>query len=306
MSQVIWITGGAGFIGTAVTDKFERAGWTCVTIDRQPGKAARHVLGDVTALTLDRALAVAGRPDLIFHGAGTASVGRANADPTAAVIDTVETARAVFTFISRKSRRTRFITPSSAAVYGNAGDVALTEALPPRPISLYGRLKHEVETLCRRARMDGIAATAIRFFSVYGPGLRKQLPWELGTKLSRGATAVTLFGTGDETRDFLNIDDAAELIFKVGTAEGAPDVLNGGSGTPVNVRAFADSMARAFARQVEFTFNGVTRPDDPTHYRAEISRARALGWEARVGLDQGLSKYSKWIEATQRNIKNQS
>lgn len=306
MAPVVWITGGAGFIGGAVAERFQRAGWICVGIDRRTGTLAHHVTADVDAAALDQALALAGEPDAIFHAAGTASVGRASADPTIAVIDTVESARAVFTFIARKSRRTRFITPSSAAVYGNVGDVTLAEDLPPRPISLYGRLKLEVETLCRRARIDGIAATAIRFFSVYGPGLKKQLPWELGTKLARGADAVMLFGTGEETRDFLNIDDAAELIFKVAIADAPPSLLNGGSGTSISVRAFAETMARAFGRRVEFAFNGVTRPEDPTHYRADISRARGLGWGAKVPLDQGLAAYAKWLGLAVSGSRKQS
>lgn len=300
MGQVIWVTGGAGFIGSAVAQRFIRDGWTCVTIDRRPAAGANHVSGEVSAATLQQALAVAGPPTLIFHGAGTASVGRANADPTAAVIDTVESARVVLSFLARKSRRTRFITPSSAAVYGNIGDAPLTEEAWPRPVSLYGRLKHEVEDLCRRARMDGIPTTAIRFFSIYGPGLKKQLPWELGVKLAGDDAAVTLFGTGDETRDFLNIDDAVELIVKVGAAAAPPIVVNGGSGTSVTIRAFAQAMARAFGRDVAFNFNGVTRPDDPAHYRADIHRAAALGWKPNVSLGSGLAQYAKWVREETR------
>lgn len=297
----VWITGAAGFIGTAVSKAFVRAGWNAVAIDRRPPERGHPlenavVAGFISDAGLMQAYERTGPPRVVFHGAGTASVGRASANPVGAAADTVTSTETIVDFLSRRAPYARLIVPSSAAVYGNAGDVTLTEDLEPKPISLYGKLKLDVEKLCRLSQ--GPLATAIRFFSVYGPGLRKQLPWELGNRINKGESPITLFGTGNETRDFLHVDDAADLILRVATrADFALPVINGGSGTPVTVREFATTLAEGFGRKPEFVFNGVERPEDPKHYRADISRARELGWAPQITLKKGLADYAQWVKA---------
>lgn len=298
---VVWITGAAGFIGTAVSKRFVNAGWQAVAIDRRPPEPG-HPLADAVVASfisdpgLRLALQRTGRPDVVFHGAGTATVGRASANPAGATADTVTSTETIVNFLSHHAPYARLIVPSSAAVYGNAGDKLLTEDLDPQPISLYGRLKLDVEKLCRLSQ--GPHATAIRFFSVYGPGLRKQLPWELANRILKGESPITLFGTGDETRDFLHVDDAAELVLRVAIrGDFALPIVNGGSGQPVTVRDFAQTLASACGRNTAFTFNGNSRPEDPQHYRADISRARELGWKPQIDLRTGLADYAKWVKA---------
>jgi UDP-glucose 4-epimerase len=191
-----------------------------------------------------------------------------------------------------RAPRARFIVPSSAAVYGNVGPGAIAEATPPNPISLYGRLKLEVEQLCGDAPIDTVA---IRFFSVYGPGLKKQLPWELGRRVLAGESPIRLAGTGDETRDFLHVDDAADLIWRVATAAAPPRIINGGSGRATSVREFAAALAKALGRSPAMKFSGDNRPDDPEHYQADIGRACGLGWTQRIGFDVGLADYARWL-----------
>jgi UDP-glucose 4-epimerase len=300
MPGVAWITGGAGFIGTAVARRFHRDDWTVLGLDRRTPEAGHPlqftcVGGDISAASLKEALARTGSPDVIFHGAGTPSVGRAAADPESAAVDTVESARITLEFMKTCAPAAVFIVPSSAAVYGAAGDAALCEALPPRPISHYGNLKLQVEQLCEAAsRSYGPSTVVIRFFSVYGPGLRKQLPWELGNRILSGESPIDLAGSGHETRDFLHVDDAADLVWRVGRSSGHR-IINGGSGTSTSVHDFAQGLAKACGRAPKFRFTGDDRPNDPKHYLADIAEARSLGWAPKIPLAEGLISYAAWL-----------
>ncbi|MDX2221365.1 MAG: NAD(P)-dependent oxidoreductase [Rhodospirillaceae bacterium] len=302
MARVGWITGGAGFIGTAVARRWRTEGWRVLAIDRRAPEAghplaAATVVSDVTPVALAEALSRTGRPDALFHAAGTGTVGRAEADPVAARIDTVGSVEAVLAFLAGHAPACRLIIPSSAAVYGDAGDRALREDMTPAPISVYGQLKHAVEQRCAAAS-DGLNIGVIRFFSVYGPGLRKQLPWELGRKFLGGAARVELSGTGGETRDFLHIDDAVALIHLLATtAPPGLTLVNGGTGVATTIRAFATGLGQALGSRAEIAFSGAVRAGDPAHYRAETARVERLGFRPAMTLTQGLADYARWLRS---------
>jgi UDP-glucose 4-epimerase len=203
----------------------------------------------------------------------------------------------VLDYLRHHAPGARLIFPSSAAVYGHAGGPALEDTALD-PISPYGRHKAMAEALIAEAASAlGLDAVIIRFFSAYGPGLRKQLLWELGQRLAARPAEVELSGTGDETRDFLFVDDATALI---GLAAGLerrdePWVLNGGAGEAVSVRQVAQGLAEALGALSRILFNGIDREGDPRSLVADIGRAAALGFRPRVGLDEGLARYARWF-----------
>lgn len=303
MARTIWITGAAGFIGGAATRTFASQGWRVIGFDRQRPEAtlpstAFHV-APIEGWILEAAIKAHGKPDVVFHAAGTGTVGQAQADPEKARRDTVETTAALLATLGQHAAGTRVIYPSSAAVYGNAGGAAaLAETLPLSPASVYGRDKQEAEGLCIAAGNTGnLSVAIIRFFSVYGPGLRKQLPWELGKKLLTQGDDVTLFGTGQETRDFLHIDDAVGLIGHLATHDFAASlIVNGGTGLATTIADFAGMLASALGRQVRITFSGESKPGDPMHMRADTSRLNGLAFQPRVLLGPGLQGYADWIK----------
>jgi len=301
MARTIWITGAAGFIGGAAVRKFCAEGWRVIGFDRQrpddtSATAAFHV-APIEAWILDAALAAHGQPDVVFHAAGTGTVGRAEADPAACFADTVQTTAAVIDVLSRLAAGARLIYPSSAAVYGNAGVDVLSETTPLGPISVYGRNKVDAERLCMAAATSGrISAAVIRFFSVYGPGLKKQLPWELGQKLLHAPDPVTLFGSGEETRDFLHVDDAVGLIHHLAVMPAAPpEVVNGGTGIATRIGAFAQQLGLALGKSRAISFTGQSKAGDPVHMRANTARLTNIGFQGKVGLGDGLASYADWM-----------
>ncbi|MBL8631532.1 MAG: NAD(P)-dependent oxidoreductase [Rhodospirillaceae bacterium] len=304
MNRIIWITGAAGFIGGAATRYFSENGWRVIGFDRQRPEAtlpstAFHV-APIEDWILEAALKAHGKPDVVFHAAGTGTVGQAQANPEKSRRDTVGTTTAILNTLGREAPGTRILYPSSAAVYGNAGgSAALAEDRALSPASVYGQDKQEVERLCTLAGQEGrLSIGVVRFFSVYGPGLRKQLPWDLGKKLLTQTAGATLFGTGQETRDFLNIADAIQLIAHLATHTfTGTRIVNGGTGLATTIADFAGMMATALGQSTPIAFSGETKAGDPTHMRADTTKLHALGFQPRVTLGPGLQEYADWIKA---------
>ena len=150
---------------------------------------------------------------------------------------------------------------------------------------------------------ERMAAAIFRMFSVYGAGLRKQLPWELGGKLLRGSGPVELFGTGGETRDFFAVTDAARAIVTLAsTPHPSPLIVNGGTGVATTVADFATGFAEALKVSREIRFTGQARTGDPQHFCADITRMKSLGLEASVSLRQGLPAYAGWLRSIASKI----
>src|SRR6202011_562447 len=102
---------------------------------------------------------------------------------------------------------------SSAAVYGAHGPGPIPETCPLLPVSPYGSHERYAEELCLlAARRYGLGCAIIRFFSLYGAGRRKQILWDIGRKLIDNPPGIQLFGSGEETRDFVYVEDAVELV----------------------------------------------------------------------------------------------
>ena len=143
----------------------------------------------------------------------------------------------------------------------------------------------------------GLDAVVLRFFSLYGPGLRKQLFWDLARRVQAGERRLELSGRGDEARDFLFVDDAVALI---GLAAAMPPstalrTLNAGRGEGISVRTAAETLVRALGSEVAVGFTGETRPGDPASLVADISEARRLGFAPRIGFEAGIGRLAAWI-----------
>jgi UDP-glucose 4-epimerase len=249
---------------------------------------------DLAALTeLRDAL---GAPDAIIHCAGGASVARSLEDPAGDFERTVMSTLRVLDFMRTHAPGARLVFLSSAAVYGATNVEPLSEDLLKRPMSPYGEHKAMAEDhVHNSAAQFGLSATTLRLFSVYGPGLRKQLLWELSRRALAGEDPLTLFGTGEERRDFIAVEDAAELIARAANpAAQPPAVMNGGTGRATSVRELAEGLLAALGSEADVRFNGETKAGDPTTLVADTSRAHAFGFTPAVTLEQGLADYAAW------------
>lgn len=134
----------------------------------------------------------------------------------------------------------------------------------------------------------------MRLFSVYGPGLRKQLVWEVCRRLLGGETELVLGGTGGEVRDFVFIEDAAEILLDaLLLASPAAPVFNGSSGGVVTTRALADTILAHFPG-ARVRFSGATRPGDPRCLVGDPAAARQARLTPATSLRDGIAVTVDW------------
>jgi len=197
------------------------------------------------------------------------------------------------------SPSTKLVNFSSAAIYGNPDRLPISENMEAKPISPYGRHKLEAENLCLKFKeKHGVNSINLRVFSVYGPGLKKQLFWDLYNKTLNG-DPIKLFGTGNESRDYIFIDDLLQAIDCIIKRSGFDDhVINVANGMEISIREAATSLLKALNCQKELSFNGEVRPGDPLNWKADISKLKALGYEPSVSLAEGLNQYAEWLGKT--------
>jgi len=302
MPRTVLVTGAYGFVGRYAARRWAREGWRVTGLGhgtwprpewRSWGLDDWHT-GDVT---LDTLVNYGAEPDLIIHCAGSGSVGFSVAHPYQDFQRTVQTMISVLEYARLHSPRANVVLPSSAAVYGTVLSLPIAESAALSPVSPYGVHKRLAEELCLSyAAHFKLRVAIVRLFSIYGIGLRKQLLWDACRKLAAGEASFG--GTGDERRDWINIEDAVELLAVA--AEHASDqalVLNGGCGTSIRVREVLERVAAGFDVAPALQFTGTTRRGDPDSYEADATKAQALGWRPQVGLHAGIDSYVSWFKA---------
>lgn len=306
-ARTVYVAGGGGFLGAATCAQLFKQGWRVVSLGIGAPDAVRdiagHVEGLITRDTLDAATDQFGPPDVVIQAAGGASVGRSWESPRSdfemSVLSTVE----ILDYLRDEAPEARLVYVSSAAVYGEQKAATLDEDAPRAPVSPYGAHKLMCEELAAaHSRMHGTGVTVVRFFSLYGDGLRKQLIWDLlrrSEKLPDGA-ALELNGDGNEERDFLHVDDAARVLERAADAaqKGQFLALNGATGHAVTVRELAGAALRAAGDHRPLAFNGEKRAGDPRRLVGSPDRlGRHLSFEAGITLEEGLQRYVAWYRA---------
>lgn len=305
MNHSVLITGGAGFLGQAVALEYARLGCDVIGIGHAQWttEEARRVGYSIwhDASVDMSGLARINKPiDVVVHCAANGMVPYSLTHPLDSFRRTVQTTAELLEYCRGMPKMPIVVYPSSAAVYGAAPDEALTETAPSNPVSPYGYHKRMTEDLLASyAYHGGPRAAVLRFFSIYGPGLNKQLLWDASKKLTSGAPSVTFWGTGGETRDWIHVTDAARLVVAAAQLDAPFTVLNGGSGQRSTVHDSLNLLREQLGSESGIEFNGATRTGDPRHYLADITRTTAIGWAPQVSLREGFKEYATWFKANQ-------
>jgi UDP-glucose 4-epimerase len=308
MSNIVLVTGGYGFLGRATASMFKSRGYRVFGIGNGRWDAAEAQLHGFDTwldapvsmsglLTLNQAF------DIIVHCAGNGSVGYSLTNPLQDFKKTVEGTAELLEYVRLNNSTAQIVCPSSAGVYGAKSDEPIKITDPLNPISPYGYHKKIAEELCESySNSYNLNIVIIRFFSIYGPGLTKQLLWDASNKLlSAKNSKVQFWGSGNETRDLINIDDATNLILKASQCKNRFSIFNGASGLRITVREILEILRDELGASANIEFNKIVRAGDPLFFHADISSANCLGWSAAVNIRDGIRQYVKWYKSLNYN-----
>lgn len=308
MQKTVLITGGFGFLGRAVARNFKKRGCRVIGIGRgrwDAEEALAHGF-DVwldASISLSSLMTLEGPFDVVAHCGGNGAVGYSLDHPLQDFEKTVQGTIELLEYLRVTKSTAVLVYPSSAGVYGAKDDAPIRETDALNPISPYGYHKRIAEELVESySRSYGIKAAIVRFFSIYGPGLTKQLLWDACAKLRAGAGGSAEFwGTGEETRDWISGEDAAALMVAAANTGERFVVMNGATGQRVTVAQVIDMLKRELQVDTRITFNGTVRAGDPRFYHADMQRAHAFGWEPTKSLQEGLRIYVQWLKSYQEH-----
>jgi UDP-glucose 4-epimerase len=194
-----------------------------------------------------------------------------------------------------------FLYVSSAAIYGDARELPITEDHPLLPVSPYGAARVAAEQYVRLySQAFGMRTLSVRPFSVYGPGQRKQVVFDVLRRALGPGDRLAVHGPPDVSRDFVYVRDVAEAVVQLmSRAPGCGEPYNLASGREVTLRELAETIAEVAGSKKRLEFDPVLRAGDPRRWAGDGSRAAALGVTLSTPLREGLRETAEWIRREQ-------
>lgn len=315
----ILVTGGAGFIGSHLVDTLVRDGCeVCVLDNLSTGRLEniKHHIGSGNVIFVQGDVrdkqavceTVKG-VETVFHLAAITSVPYSirNLEVTREVnvTGTMNLLEACL-----RGDVERFVHVSTCAVYGEAEYLPIDEKHPARPVSPYAESKLAAERCCSEFQEAyGLKVTVLRLFNVYGLRMRDDQYGGVIARFverQRGGKPPVIYGDGSQTRDFVHVGDAVramKLALDVGNA--VSETFNIGSGVPTTINQLAQLLMQMFGVEgVRPQFRGARR-GDLRHSYADVSKARkALGYEPRIFLKEGLATFVACDQNINRAVGN--
>ena len=297
MKRVL-ITGANGFIGSHLLSFFLKENYDVV------GWGRHHNNNDNRIRYVDMADSEAIKnelnsfmPDIVIHCAGSANVGQSVQNPKSDFMgNVVLTHNLLFALHEVHLDHVRVVFLSSAAVYGNPKQLPICEDMPLNPLSPYAVHKVMCEDLCRFFGQNyGMEVKIARIFSAYGRGLKKQIFWDMYQKAANMG-CLNMFGTGNESRDYIHIEDVVQSIYLLATSDTEDCVFNIANGEEITIKSATECFAGHMNIR-RISYNGVVREGDPLNWCADISRMKKIGYRKTVEIEQGLLDYVQWVSS---------
>lgn len=314
---LILVTGGAGFIGSHLTDALVARGDRVRVLDDfssgrmenlsavetgafQSGAPVEVLQGDVTDGTLCQA-AMAG-VDGVLHEAAQVSVPRSIEDPTRSYEVNVTGTQQLLE-AARTEGIQRFVMAASSAAYGNSETLPKHEGMLPSPLSPYASGKVAGEHLLRvYGECFGMKTVALRYFNVFGPRQADDSPYTgviaIFARMLLDGRTPTIYGDGEQTRDFTYIDNVVAANLAALELEAEPGaVINVGGGERISLNQLYKAIAADIGGPPEPGY-GPDRAGDVRHSLASVERAKELlGYSPSVSWREGLSRTVAWYQS---------
>ena len=300
--MTILLIGSEGFIGSHCMAFFRLHGHEVMCCDVEERQEDNYI--SKSTLGSEYSMLFEGRKiDICINAAGSANVAYSYEFPERDFELNVALVINLLGAIKNHAPECKFINLSSAAVYGNPKTLPIREMDDLKPLSPYGYHKMLSEKLLSEySYFFGLRTCSLRVFSAYGPGLKKHLFWDLYQK-SKNSSVIRLFGTGNESRDFIYIDDlvsAIDLLIKFGNFRG--ETINVASGNESLISEAASIFANGFDHIERVDFTGESKMGDPVNWKADISKLRELQFKPRITLKEGVENYIQWLTNLGREL----
>jgi len=312
----ILVTGGAGFIGGHLAERFVGTDHDVVVLDNlnefyDTGLKERNVEAGRKAVTrggtyefvegdvrdADLVADLVADADYVFHQAARAGVRSSVANPRLYDAVNVDGTLNVLD-AARDHGAERIVVASSSSVYGKPRYLPYDEDHPTTPVSPYGASKLAAERYaCAYAEVYDLPVVALRYFTVYGPRMRPNMAISNFVSRCVNGNPPVVYGDGTQTRDFTYIDDVVDAnrtLLETDAADG--EVLNIGSTDNIEIRTLAAEVRDQLAPDLELEF--AERHDaDADHTHADTSKAHdLLGYEPTHTIREGVGKFVEWYQ----------
>jgi nucleoside-diphosphate-sugar epimerase len=305
------VTGACGFIGSHLCDRLLEAGHDVVGIDgfvpfypremkerniASARASRRFTLHEAMIETTGNLKGVLEGADAIYHLAAQAGVRASWGDDFAGYVEhnVLGTQKLLEGAVAAKVPR--IVYASSSSVYGDVNELPLRESMALSPVSPYGVTKLAAEHLIHLyGKSNDLSVTSLRFFTVYGPRQRPDMAFHRFLKAVRDGQPITLYGDGEQTRDFTFIDDLIDVL-QASVVQGKPGrVYNVGGGQRISVLKVLEAIASVTGREVGVDRQEGQKGDMRDTLADTTQAARDLGFVPKTPLATGLKAEWEWI-----------
>jgi len=301
------VTGGAGFIGSNICEKLIKQGAFVRVVDNLiTGKKRNleNILDGIDFIEADMGDENVARKamkgvDVVLHQGALSSVPRSVDDPAATHRHCAD---ATFTLLlaARNAGVKRFVYAASSSAYGDTPTLPKVESMPPRPLSPYAAAKVVGEYYAKVFyEVYGLETVSLRYFNIFGP--HQDPTSQYAAAIPAFVTAIlkdekpTIFGDGEQSRDFTYVDNVVNANLLAATAEHtAGEVLNIACGRAVTVNRIIEIINELLGKNIKPLYTD-PRPGDVKHSLADITLAeKTIGYKPTVHFRKGLQKAIKW------------
>lgn len=299
----VLVTGGAGFIGSNVVRALLARGDDVRVLDNFSTGSRTNLAGlegDVDLVegdlrSYERVHAAVRGTEVVFHQGALPSVPRSVQDPLTTTAVNVEGTLNVL-LAARDEGVRRIVNASSSSVYGNAGELPKVESQAPDPISPYAVAKLAAERFCTSfSRVYALESVSLRYFNVFGP--RQDPASQYAAVVPRfiraiaAGEAVTIYGDGEQSRDFTYVDNVVSAnLLGADAAAAHGEILNVATGGSITVNALADAIGALLGHPVEKQYEPAREADVRASWADLDEARRVLGYEPQVTFEEGLRR----------------
>jgi UDP-glucose 4-epimerase len=306
------VTGAAGFIGSTLAEKLLAEGADVVGLDCFTDYYPRPVkernlsglIGQARFRFVESTIQQADLPALlkdrthVFHLAAQAGVRKSwGRDFGVYTVNNIEATQVLLeAAASAAPALERIVYASSSSVYGDGVAMPMREDALPQPISPYGVTKLAAEQLCYLYYANfGVPTVSLRYFTVYGPRQRPDMGFHKFLRAALRGDAITVYGDGEQTRDFTFVHDAVAATAAAGVRGVPGRVYNIGGGSRVTINQVFEMIGRVSGRPPRIDVDPAQK-GDMRHTYADTSLAQAdLGFRPTVGLEEGIAAEYRWL-----------